>query len=168
MTQTEQPEGTAHGSGVIAVDQFLPHPRDVVWRALVDPAQLAAWFMPNDFVPVVGHRFVLQRKANCDLRFSDTIACCVLEVREPELLSYSWTDAAEYSSDLDSVVTWTLRLEGRGTRLLLEHRGFRPDDPVHQTAYDVMNGGWRIYIADRLAAYLDGQPAIRLTPQELP
>ncbi len=155
MIHTGQRDDTDPDGGVIVVDQFLPHPPAVVWQALVDPVKLAAWFMASDFAPVVGHRFTLQRRANCELRFSDTIACQVLEVREPELLSYSWTDGGTYASDLDSVVTWTLRLEGRGTRLLLEHRGFRPDDPVHQSAHDLMSGGWRTYIADRLRAYLD-------------
>ncbi|GEM_PF-1460268 len=35
------------------------HPVRAVWRALTDPAELAAWLMPNDFAPTVGHRFRL-------------------------------------------------------------------------------------------------------------
>lgn len=155
MTPSGQRDHTGHDRGVIVVDHFLPHPLATVWQALVDPVKLAAWFMPNDFAPVVGQRFTLHRKANCDLRFSDTIACQVLELREHELLSYSWTDGGTYAGDLDSTVTWTLHPEGRGTRLFLEHRGFRPDDPAHQAAHELMNGGWQIYLTDRLLAHLD-------------
>ena len=41
----------------ITVDQFLAHPPQRVWQALVDPDLLSAWFMPNDFEPVVCRAF---------------------------------------------------------------------------------------------------------------
>ena len=139
---------------VITVDEFLPYPATRVWRALTDPDRLTAWFMPNDFKPVVGHTFHFHRTANCDLHFSDRILCRVVEIRDEQLLSYTWTDA-EYEGELDSLVTWTLYREGRGTRLLLEHRGFAPDDAIQQAARNLMDGGWHVYITDRLAASLD-------------
>lgn len=37
-----------------------PHTPERVWRALTDPKALAAWLMPNDFAPVVGHRFTFR------------------------------------------------------------------------------------------------------------
>jgi uncharacterized protein YndB with AHSA1/START domain len=149
------------GGEVITVDQYLPHPPARAWQALTDSEQLAAWFMPNDFVPVVGRAFTLHRSGNCDLRFSSTIACRVLAVEPERLLSYSWTDGGEYAGELDSTVTWTLHPEGRGTRVFVEHRGFRPDDPVHQAARALMDDGWHIYVGDRLAGHLDrtGNPA---------
>jgi catechol 2,3-dioxygenase-like lactoylglutathione lyase family enzyme len=39
-----------------------PHPADRVWAALTSSEALAAWFMPNDFEPAVGHRFTFQAK----------------------------------------------------------------------------------------------------------
>jgi uncharacterized protein YndB with AHSA1/START domain len=148
------PQDDGIGTAVITVDHFLPHRPAVVWQALVDPHKLAAWFMPNDFAAVVGHRFTFHRKPNCAVRFSDTIRCQVLELCEERLLSYSWTDGGEYAGDLDSTVTWTLQPEGRGTRLFVEHRGFRPDDPIHQTARELMTRGWHIYLTERIRAYL--------------
>jgi uncharacterized protein YndB with AHSA1/START domain len=138
----------------ITVDQFLAHPPAKVWQALTEPRKLAAWFMPNDFAPVVGHRFTLHRTPNREVRFSATIRCEVLEVDHERLLSYSWTDGGDYAGDLDSVVTWTLRPEGHGTRLFLEHRGFRSDDPVHQAAHRLMSDGWRLLLTHRLPAAL--------------
>ncbi len=38
------------------------HPVDAVWRALTEPGPLAVWLMPNDFAPVVGHRFRLDAR----------------------------------------------------------------------------------------------------------
>lgn len=40
---------------------------------------------------------------------------------------------------LDTVVTWTLSPSGEGTKLLLEHEGFRDEDAF---AHEVMSGGW--------------------------
>jgi uncharacterized protein YndB with AHSA1/START domain len=139
----------------ITVDQFLAHPPRRVWQALVDPGLLSAWFMPNDFAPAVGHAFTFQRpKPNRELHFSDKIVCEVLEIQAEKQLSYSWTDAA-YPGELDSTVTWTLESEGGGTRLVVEHRGFAADDPIHQKVRALMTGGWAIYLGERLAAHLE-------------
>jgi uncharacterized protein YndB with AHSA1/START domain len=35
------------------------HPIETVWEVVTDPDAIAAWLMPNDFAPVVGHRFRL-------------------------------------------------------------------------------------------------------------
>lgn len=138
---------------VIHVDQFLAHPPSRVWEALVDPEALATWFMTNDFAPVVGHRFTFRTDPIPDTTFSGVIACEVLELREAEVLSYSWVDAGR-PDGLDSVVTWTLRPEGRGTRLFLEHRGFDPDDPIQARAHQIMSGGWRNHVVRQLEKHL--------------
>jgi uncharacterized protein YndB with AHSA1/START domain len=39
-----------------------PHPIDQVWAALTSSAALAAWLMPNDFQPEVGHTFTFTTK----------------------------------------------------------------------------------------------------------
>jgi uncharacterized protein YndB with AHSA1/START domain len=148
---------------VIHVDEFLPHPPERVWRALVDPELLSAWFMPTDFAPRVGHRFTFTTQPMPATDFSGTVLCEVLEVRPQELLRYTWADAAKPENALTSTVTWTLRPEGRGTRLFLEHRGFDPDDPIQQRARTIMNGGWRNHVVRRLAEFLAepvaGQPS---------
>ncbi|MHA6624270.1 SRPBCC family protein [Pseudonocardia sichuanensis] len=138
---------------VIHVDQFLAHPPDRVWQALTDPELLAVWFMPGDFAPVVGHRCTFRAEPIEATSFSGLIACEVLEVHPEQLLRYSWADAHR-SDGLDSTVTWTLRPEGRGTRLFLEHRGFDPDDPVQQLSRTIMSGGWRSHVLRRLERHL--------------
>jgi uncharacterized protein YndB with AHSA1/START domain len=138
---------------VIAVDEFLPHPPARVWAALTDPESLTAWLMTTDFKPLVGHRFEFRTDPIEATNFSGVIACEVLELRTEELLSYSWADAGN-PAGLDSVVTWTLRPEGTGTRLFVEHRGFDPDDEQQQLARTIMSGGWRTHVFRRLDEFL--------------
>ncbi|HEX4831583.1 MAG TPA: SRPBCC domain-containing protein [Trebonia sp.] len=138
----------------IAADVFLPHAPDQVWRALTDPDVLARWLMPNDFKPVVGHKFTFRARPVPAAKFSGTIACEVLELRPAELLVISWRDAGE-GNDLDTTVTWRLEPEGRGTRLFLLHDGFDPDHPLERLARSAMANGWAIRILPALAAVLE-------------
>ena len=124
----------------VTVDQFVAAPRERVWAALTEPDLLARWWVPGDIAPVVGHRFLLQMG-----RWGE-IPCEMVEVREPELLVYTfnttWT------------LTWQLVAEGQGTRLLLEHAGFDLDDPQGRYAFENMGVGWRDDVLPRLAAML--------------
>ncbi|MCP9950370.1 MULTISPECIES: SRPBCC family protein [Actinomadura] len=122
----------------IEVDEFLPHPPEKVWRALSEPGLLARWLMPNDFEPVVGHRFTFAAKPIPSVGFDGRIACEVLAVEEHRLLRISW-----HGGGLDTTVTWRLAPEGHGTRLFIEHAGFDLDDPVNAYAFRGMGSGWR-------------------------
>lgn len=139
----------------IHVDEFFPHPPARLWRALTTPDLMAQWLMPNDFAPVVGHRFHFQAKPVAQTGFSGNIACQVLEITPMERLKISWEDGA---ADNDSLmqVCWTLQPEGTGTRLFLAHTGFDPDVPTQQLARQFMNGGWRSHVLRRLGDLLDG------------
>ncbi|WP_084957684.1 SRPBCC family protein [Thermoactinospora rubra] len=128
-------------SHAIEVDEFLPHPPAKVWRALTDPDLLARWLMPNDFKPVAGHRFTFTAEPIPAVGFDGVIHCEVLEIEQERRLSIRWGDDA-----LDTVVTWTLVPEGRGTRLFLVHDGFDLDDPVHAFAFRNMGRGWRSHV----------------------
>ena len=143
-------EGDAGGNPrTIHVDQFLAHPPARVWRALTDPVVLARWLMPNDFEPVVGHRFTFRTEPRPEAGFDGVTHCQVLEIEPERLLRISWR-----GGPLDTTVTWRLVAEGRGTRLLLEHDGFDPDDPAQQLARRIMGGGWRSNVLARLEATL--------------
>jgi uncharacterized protein YndB with AHSA1/START domain len=65
-----------------------PHTPEQVWRALTDPKALAAWLMPNDFAPVVGHRLTF--RAPPQPWFDGVVRCEVLAIAPPRELSYSW------------------------------------------------------------------------------
>jgi uncharacterized protein YndB with AHSA1/START domain len=138
----------------IRVDQFFPHPPERVWDVLTRPELMARWLMPNDFVPRVGHRFTLHGVPIGPVNFSGLVACEVLELKPLRRLSISWRDANDLNS-FNSTVTWSLRAEGRGTRLLLEHAGFDPDNPTHQLSRRIMNGGWRSHVLRRFTGVLE-------------
>src|ERR1700753_776147 len=94
----------------IVVEGELPHPPEKVWRALTDARLVAAWLMPNDLQPKVGHRFTFKTKPMGD--WDGIIHCELLVAEPPRLLRYSWKGGSDsnpkYGGTLDSVVTWTL------------------------------------------------------------
>jgi uncharacterized protein YndB with AHSA1/START domain len=103
--------------------------------------------MPNDFSPVLGHRFTFRTAPQPG--FDGVVHCEVVDLVPPRLLRLAWRGGT-----LDTTVTWTLRPEGRGTRLFLEHAGFDPDDPAQYRAFTIMGGGWRSHVLRRLATLL--------------
>ncbi len=111
-------------SDTLRREVYYPHNPEAVWTALTDRQALAEWLMPNDFEPVVGHKFRFQ--VDPMFGFSGINECEVLEVDRPRRLSYSWTVLPK---DPDKprppamTVTWSLRPERDGTRLVLEQRG---------------------------------------------
>ncbi|GBE63541.1 hypothetical protein MFM001_00030 [Mycobacterium sp. MFM001] len=145
----------ADGTRVIEVEQFYAHPPERVWQALTTPELMARWLMePSGFAPVVGTRFSFHGQPMPSVGFSGEIVCEVLGVVECEQLAISWADAR---SDQPAawLVTWTLRPEGRGTRVILRHSGFDPDDDVQQRSRAIMGKGW-VRIAAQLGEVLDG------------
>ena len=86
--------------------------------------------------------------------FSGEIACEVLDVVDGEQLTISWADARS-DTPATWVVSWTLHPEGNGTRVILRHSGFDPDDAVQQRSRTIMGNGW-IRIAAQLGGVLDG------------
>lgn len=132
----------------IHVEYDLAHPPGKVWRALTESGLLAAWLMPNDMRPVVGHRFTF--KAPPMPGWDGVVHCEVLDVEPQKRLRYSWRGGAE-SSRLDSTVTWSLTATPRGTRLVLEHAGFLPRNAF---AFDAMSKGWRGKMVDRFSEVL--------------
>ncbi|MGW0518146.1 SRPBCC family protein [Crossiella sp. NPDC003009] len=139
----------------VKADQFLAHPPAKVWRALTDPARLARWLMPNDFQPVVGHRFTFNRGEPLPAVRTDGIAHCeVLEIQPERLLRISFNDSSP-DNGMHTTITWTLTPEGRGTRLFLVHDGFDPDNEFQQLSRKFMASGWSSGVAAALAKLLD-------------
>lgn len=121
----------------IVVERVMPYPAEALWLALTDPALIERWLMRNDFQPVVGHRFDFH--AQPVPGWSGVTHCEVLAVEPPYRLAYTWGDGSESDSGLRTVVTWTLSAEDGGTRVRMEHSGFRPED---EAGYRGMGSGW--------------------------
>ena len=112
-------------------EAVYPHSPERVWRALVDPSELAAWLMPTDFAPEVGKGFKLET-GSAEI---GTIEGEVLEIDEPRLLRCRWTGVFG-----ETQVTFELSPEGDGTRLLVRHDGFSDPPPPSAPGFD---DGWK-------------------------
>jgi len=130
-------------------EAYYPHPPERVWRALTTPALLASWLMePEEFAPVVGQRFRFRMAPKPG--FDGVVHCEVLEADPPRRLAYSW--AGGPTRKRPSVVTWTLRPEGPGTRLELEHAGFHGLGGFLLRA--MLGGGWGRMLRESLPGVL--------------
>jgi uncharacterized protein YndB with AHSA1/START domain len=98
-------------------DVDYPHPPAKVWRVLTTREHLAAWLMPNDFEPRVGHRFQFRSKPMGG--WDGIVNCEVLELVPERRLVITWV-----SNVIDTKVTFLLEPAGPGTRLTLLHTGF--------------------------------------------
>jgi uncharacterized protein YndB with AHSA1/START domain len=132
------------------VHRTYPHPPELVWRALTEPALLAAWLMENDFAPTPGHRFTFRTQPGPG--FDGLVHCQVLDLDPPHRMRWSWQ-----GGPIDTVVTFTLAptrvgaLEG--TRLEVEQTGFEGLAPV-LVSFILGAGNRRLY-GHRLPALLD-------------
>ena len=109
----------------IRIVRDYPHSPAKVWRAVTDPAIIPLWTAtgaggrPEGFSTTVGtkFRFVAKPKPG----WNGIVNCEVLEVAEPSLLRYSWTDDA--GGDVTEVV-YRVEPHDDGTRFVYEHTGF--------------------------------------------
>jgi len=132
------PDGRSHDDGqavtghqtarrhVLRVEEFLPYPKERVWRALTDPDLIARWLMPNDFKLEAGYQFAIDSDPIRRCGLGGTGQCEVLAFDEGKMLRIAWTAAHENMRGLDSTVTFTVAPEEAGTRLLIEHDGLHP------------------------------------------
>lgn len=125
----------------VVVEFDYPYPREKVWRAITEPDLVAAWLMPNDIKPVVGHTFTFKTQPAGSF---DGLARCEVIACEPnELLSFTWVGGAKemtgYGAYIDTVITIQLTRTAAGTHLRLEQSGFTPD--VFPT-WEIMSKGW--------------------------
>ena len=82
-----------------------PHPPERVWAALTSSEALAAWLMPNDFVPEVGHGSRSGPGPRRVRRHGP--AGRVLELDPPPRMVWSWA-----GGNIDTTVTFTLEAAG--------------------------------------------------------
>ena len=127
---------------------FFEHAPEKVWEYITDAALVAQWLMPNDMLPVVGHKFTFTTKPLPHMNFDGIAHCEILIATPPKLFAYSWKGGPGNGEiSLDSVVTWELTPKENGTELVLLHSGFTDENEIIFTA---MNEGWGKHIKTRL------------------
>lgn len=127
---------------------IYPAAISVVWRALTDPQELSEWLMPNDFRPVVGHRFTFVTAPRPD--FDGIVRCEVKAVQPESLLSYSWVGGG-----IDTIVEWRLAAHGSGTALTLIHSGF--EGLRGQIVSRLLGSGWKSRVLVALRKHTAGK-----------
>jgi uncharacterized protein YndB with AHSA1/START domain len=136
----------------IVNELYLPYTPAQVWGALAGSAALARWLMPNDFEARVGHHFTFQTEP-VPPYFDGTVRCEVTAVEPPTYLAFTWV-----GGPIDTVVSFTLRPDGGGTHLRLEHAGFDTSTPTGRFAMAGLSRGWTSpEMAARLAATVAAQ-----------
>ncbi len=139
----------------LVLETVYAHSPERVWRALTDPRELGAWLMPNDFAPTVGHKF--QFNIGPQWGWRGIVDCEVLEIDPPRRLAYSWQGDPKQRG---TTVTWTLTpTPDGGTRLKLEHTGFRGLGGA--VLKRMLGGGWKKKLRTLLLAVLDGRTVPR-------
>jgi len=109
----------------IHIVRDYPHAPSKVWRAVTDPDLIPYWTSTGrggravGFRPVVGDRFQLVAKPMPGWR--GIVDCEVLEVREQELLRYTWVGT---EGEQPSHVEYRLEGTATGTRFTFHHTGF--------------------------------------------
>jgi uncharacterized protein YndB with AHSA1/START domain len=136
-------------AGKINLSWELPHPPSKVWRALTEPALVARWLMDTDMPPEIGKAFTFRTEP---MPWWDGIVHSeILELEPQRRLRYTWKGGPG-ATKLDTVVTWSLVPVAGGTRLELEHSGFRPEAAQ---AYAGAGQGWKRNVAERMAKVLE-------------
>ncbi len=130
----------------LTINRTLAFPVDRVWRAMTDPAALAAWFWPQRFAPTaevdlrVGGRYRIDGPAVGMAVSGEYVA-----VEPPHRLVFTWTWAGETE---ETLVTVDLRATDGGTELSLTHERFADDESAKNHAQ-----GWDDCL-DRLPGWL--------------
>ncbi|WP_413466011.1 SRPBCC family protein [Metabacillus litoralis] len=124
-------------------------PIQIVWDTVSTSEGIESWFMPNDFEPKVGHAFHIQSP------FGPS-PCKVLEVDEPNKISFSW--------DTDGwIVSFLLKDLGEKTEFTLIHGGWKAPDFVLPKANEKssvirekMDNGWVGIVNEALRKVVEG------------
>ena len=123
----------------------LPHPPAKVWRALTEPALVAQWLLKTDMPAEPGKAFTFRTDP---MPYWDGVVHSeILELEPLKRLRYAW----KTSAGLDTVVTWTLVPADGGTRLELEHSGFKAENAQ---AFGGAKMGWERNVGERMALLL--------------
>ncbi|WP_405161022.1 SRPBCC domain-containing protein [Nocardia sp. NBC_01499] len=130
----------------VELGSFFPQPPDTVWHALTDPDLLERWLLrPTGFAASVGTRF----RFTIPAASINEVVCEVLAAQPCKQLTYSWFHPqAEHPAR--RIVDWTLRPQGRGTRLLLTQTGFDIEDRQQKMVRNATERSWKRLVLPRL------------------
>lgn len=118
----------------------LNAPLQKVWDAVATSEGIAAWLMPNDFQPKLGHEFSLHTPYGVS-------PCRVTAIEPPNRLSFTWGKDWHVSFQLEDL--------GGKTRFTLIHSGWAENavtetGEAHTVVRERMDQGWGSVVLLRL------------------
>lgn len=138
-------------AGPVIVERVFNAAPDKVWKALTDNDELKQWYFELPaFNPVVGFEFQFYFRK--DEHHQYLHHCRITEVIPLRKLAYSWRyDGYEGNS----VVSFELTPEGRGTRIRVIHAGLESFPPIDDFARNNFKEGWTHVVNISLKEYLE-------------
>jgi uncharacterized protein YndB with AHSA1/START domain len=119
-------------------------PIQKVWDAVTTSEGIAAWFMPNTFVPGLGEEFTITSQFGVS-------QCKVTEFDPPHRMMFTW--------DEDWVITFQLQEADGKTQFTLTHGGWQagklrhgmPDEKIRE----IMGHGWEAQVLPGLVKFVE-------------
>jgi uncharacterized protein YndB with AHSA1/START domain len=119
---------------IIKKEIVINAPVAKVWEHITDSKKIAGWFKPNNFEAKVGASFSIECHEEDGRVFG-----VVKEIVPQTKLVYSFQSKM---TKVETLVTITLAVEGKSTRLTLVHSGWDALPPDDQGISDEFDGGW--------------------------
>ncbi len=153
-----RPQAAADPERTLVATRVFDAPREDVFRAWIDAAQLAKWMGPRSIVradatkldarPGGGYRIVM----HADSGNTYTVGGIYREVVPPERLvfTWAWEGGGDSRPGGETLVTVTFRAIGRKTEMTLRHEFFETKE-----TRDQHNSGWDGSF-DKLSELLSG------------
>lgn len=133
---------------------YLAVPRERVFTALIDPKELAGWFVEKAVVtPRKGGSFRLTWPGGFSMRGK------IRKIEPPSLLEVDWIDRLEGGRIFPTRARLELGKQGRGTLLVVTHRGFK-SGKAWVALYGAIQSGWAMYLMN-LRSYLEHDTDLR-------
>lgn len=118
---------------------IIDAPVQKVWHAITTSEGLAAWLMPNDFQPVVGHEFTFRSEPKNG--WDGIVHCKVTELNPPKRLGFTWC-----GNNMEQYVSFDLvELSKDQTQFTLVHAGWSEENAMIR---DIMYEGWGYIMED--------------------
>jgi len=135
----------------VIVERLFETTPDKLWKALTDNDELKQWyFVLPTFNPEVGFEFQFYGGRDKDHQYLHR--CRITEVIPQKKLAYSWRFKG-YEGN--SLVTFELIREGKGTLLRVTHEGLETFPPIADFAEHNFKEGWTHIVNITLKEYLE-------------
>jgi uncharacterized protein YndB with AHSA1/START domain len=130
-------------------ERRIPHPTEVVWKAITDPKEVAAWF--NTSAKIDARPGGTIEYISVPVGFRRTGHILVWD--PPRIFEHEWhidPHPQFPNGDTESVVCWELVRDANGTIVTMTHRRLAKDTSLRFAV------GWHAFL-DRLGAQLNGE-----------